>query len=133
MFQFPYQKETMMDPQMMIKNICWIWFSFNNKIFWTPNMRLIYSSTFRLSLWWIRFSNIRDWKKTIGKRYWLEWIIIISSWSSYKRMWTRNSKDNSFTKLVNQLPYVLLILICEKTFSMVLDATMLQYLIILVA
>jgi len=36
---------------------------------------------------------------TIGKRYWLEWIIILSFWFSYKRMWTRSSKDNSFTKL----------------------------------
>jgi len=55
-----------------------------------------------------KFFNISGKKKTIGKKYWLAWNIIISSWSSYKRMWTKSSKDNSFSKLVNQLPYVLL-------------------------
>jgi len=43
-------------------------------------------------------------KEDNWKRYWLGWIIIISSWSSYKRMWNESSKDNSFANLVNQLP-----------------------------
>jgi len=50
-----------------IENICWIWFSLNNKISWTTNRRLIYSSTFRLSLWWISFSTLRRKRKQLKK------------------------------------------------------------------
>jgi len=106
-FNFPTKKDY--DGSLeMIENICWIWSSLNNKISWITNKRLIYSSTFRLSLWWISFSNIRGRKKTIWKEYWLEWIIIILFWSLYKRIWSRSSKDSSFTKLVNQLPNILI-------------------------
>jgi len=38
-------------------------------------------------------------KKETRKGYLLEWIIIISSWSSYKRVWTWSSTNNSFTKI----------------------------------
>jgi len=66
MFQFP-TKRNYDGSWETIENICWIWFSLNNKISWTTNKRLIYSLTFRLSLWWISFSNIRGRKKTIGR------------------------------------------------------------------
>jgi len=35
---------------------------------------------------WMRFSNIRGERKQLEKGYRLEWIIIVLSWSSYKRM-----------------------------------------------
>jgi len=72
--------------------IPWAWGSYKT------NKRLIYSSIFWLSFWWINFSNIRGRKKTIEKIYWLEWIFIILSWS-YKTMWIGSSNDIFFTKL----------------------------------
>jgi len=92
-FNFP-TKSDCDGSSKMIENICWISFSLNNKISWTTNRRLIYNLTFRLSLWWISFSNIRGRKKTFGKEYWLEWIMFILSWSSYNKIWTGSSKDN---------------------------------------
>jgi len=76
-----------------------------------------YSSTFRLSLWWISFSNIRGRKKTIGKRYWLEWIIVISSWSSYKRMWTCVIVLNCFISSCCNFFFELTLFVCVWRWS----------------